>query len=83
MAYMKSNVKMVYARFRSLLRQYLRRQEKHVYEISAPFNFKKEPTCFPGLSEEKITNLRENTSTSRIDIAALMPRSYSGTNLAI
>jgi hypothetical protein len=49
----KNNVRMVYTRFQTILRQRLRRNEKSIPEISAPFNLKQEPICLPGVSEEE------------------------------
>ncbi|RMJ14588.1 hypothetical protein CDV36_005742 [Fusarium kuroshium] len=46
-----------------------RRKEKRTMQISAPFNFEKNPVHLPGLSEEQLVMLREKEAASRIGIA--------------
>ncbi|KAF4980786.1 hypothetical protein FZEAL_3300 [Fusarium zealandicum] len=46
-----------------------RRKEKPALEISAPYDFEKNPVSLPGVSEEQISMLREKAAASRIGIA--------------
>lgn len=73
----KSNVRMLYSRVQTILRKRQRKEEKPTLEISAPFNFKREPVCLPGISEDEISILREKAAASRIGVAEAMPLSPS------
>ncbi|KAF4447037.1 hypothetical protein F53441_9398 [Fusarium austroafricanum] len=70
-------------RVQTLVRQ-RRRKEKRNMEISAPFNFEKNPVNLPGVSEEQLSMLREQAAASRIGIAdppsPTAPRSPSSTS---
>ncbi|KAF4455566.1 hypothetical protein FALBO_15596 [Fusarium albosuccineum] len=46
-----------------------RRKEKRSIEISAPFNFEKNPVRLPGVSQEQLVMLREKAAASCIGIA--------------
>jgi len=69
------NVKMLCSRVQTVLRR--RKQAKATPEISAPFNFKYEPVCLPGVSEDELILLREKAAASRICVAEAMPHSPS------
>lgn len=45
-----------------------RREKKRTYEISAPFNFKKECTILPGITQDEISVLREKAAASCLGI---------------
>ncbi|RKU40966.1 hypothetical protein DL546_003376 [Coniochaeta pulveracea] len=45
-----------------------RREKKRIYEISAPFNFKKECTVLPGITQDEISVLREKAAASCLGI---------------
>jgi hypothetical protein len=45
-----------------------RREKKRTYEISAPFNFKKECTVLPGITQDEISVLREKAAASCLGI---------------
>ncbi|KAF4972663.1 hypothetical protein FSARC_812 [Fusarium sarcochroum] len=56
------------SRVQTMVRQ-RRRKDKRSMEISAPFNFEKNPVALPGVSEEQLAMLREQAAASRIGIA--------------
>ncbi|KAL1844687.1 hypothetical protein VTK73DRAFT_2023 [Phialemonium thermophilum] len=50
------------------LANFRRKEKKPVLVISAPFNFKKEGSILPGMSEDEVTLLREKAAASRIGV---------------
>jgi hypothetical protein len=76
---MKNNVRMLCSRVQTILRRRQRKQQqrKPTLEISAPFDFKREAVCLPGISEDEISILREKAAASRIGVAEAMPPSPS------
>ncbi|KAF5022258.1 hypothetical protein F66182_5697 [Fusarium sp. NRRL 66182] len=56
------------SRVQTLVRQRCRKEKRSV-EISAPFNFEKNPVTLPGVSEEQLAMLRDQAAASRIGIA--------------
>ncbi|KAL6862660.1 hypothetical protein ACO1O0_002897 [Amphichorda felina] len=71
----KNNVRMLYSRVQTIIRQRRRKQLKPALEISAPFDMKREPVSLPGITEDEISLLREKAAASRIGIAENMTRS--------
>ncbi|KAL6923686.1 hypothetical protein ACHAPO_007920 [Fusarium lateritium] len=59
---------MLRERVQTIIRQ-RSRKEKRSLDISAPFNFEKNPVNLPGVSEEQLSMLREQAAASRIGIA--------------
>ncbi|OBS19316.1 hypothetical protein FPOA_11040 [Fusarium poae] len=59
---------MLRERVQTIIRQ-RSRKEKRGLDISAPFNFEKNPVNLPGVSEEQLSMLREQAAASRIGIA--------------
>ncbi|KAL4729507.1 hypothetical protein ACLX1H_003927 [Fusarium chlamydosporum] len=71
-------------RVQTIIRQ-RSRKEKRSLDISAPFNFEKNPVNLPGVSEEQLAMLREQAAASRIGIAdhppsPIAPRSPCSTS---
>ncbi|KAK4146589.1 uncharacterized protein C8A04DRAFT_25505 [Dichotomopilus funicola] len=60
-----SEVKRLY----TSLQEIMGRRRKRQLQISDPFDFKKEVTIIPGLTEDEITVLREKAAASRLGIA--------------
>jgi len=72
----KTNVRLLCSRVQTILRQRRRKQvHKPLPEISAPFDFKREPVLLPGVSQEELSILREKAAASRIGVAETMPPS--------
>ncbi|KAK0715589.1 hypothetical protein B0H67DRAFT_645320 [Lasiosphaeris hirsuta] len=74
-----SNVKRICSSLQDLITFRQRKDAKRQFQISEPFNFKKEPTTLPGLSEDEISVLREKAAASRLGIAdptSLSPPSH-------
>ncbi|KAH8895639.1 hypothetical protein GQ53DRAFT_838611 [Thozetella sp. PMI_491] len=65
----KSNMKRFCARFHGFGVIRKRKEPKRTLEISAPFNFQKNETMLPGLSEDEVAMLREKAAASRLGIA--------------
>ncbi|KAH8913007.1 hypothetical protein BR93DRAFT_964134 [Coniochaeta sp. PMI_546] len=59
-----------FRRIRSRLQDMVsfRREKKRTLKISAPYNFKKEGTYLPGITESEISVLREKAAASCIGI---------------
>ncbi|VUC19944.1 unnamed protein product [Clonostachys rosea] len=72
----KNDVRMFYCRVQTILGR-CQRKQKNIPEISAPFNFKREPVCLPGISEDEISILRDKAAASRIGIADSIPLAHS------
>ncbi|CAJ2512230.1 Uu.00g052450.m01.CDS01 [Anthostomella pinea] len=53
--------------------------EKRSLQISAPFNFKHETVCLPGISEDEIAILKEKAAASRLGVASDNGASSIGT----
>ncbi|RFN51979.1 hypothetical protein FIE12Z_3807 [Fusarium flagelliforme] len=74
---------MLRERVQTIVRQ-RRRKEKRSLDISAPFNFEKNPVNLPGVSDEQLAMLREQAAASRIGIAdppsPIAPRSPCSTS---
>ncbi|KAL2169217.1 hypothetical protein VTG60DRAFT_6381 [Thermothelomyces hinnuleus] len=61
-----SEIKRVYSSLQKAVGLHRRKRQ---LQISEPFNFRKEAVTLPGLSEEKISALREKAAVSRLGIA--------------
>ncbi|KAK0641480.1 hypothetical protein B0T16DRAFT_461540 [Cercophora newfieldiana] len=62
------NVKMLCASLQDMV-GFRRRKDAKRLQISQPFNFKKEATILPGLTEDEITVLREKAAASCLGVA--------------
>jgi len=65
----KSNMKRLCLRLQAVAGSRRRKPTKRVLQISAPFDFRKEETMLPGLSEDEISVLREKAAASRLGVA--------------
>ncbi|KAK3353238.1 hypothetical protein B0T25DRAFT_206384 [Lasiosphaeria hispida] len=75
-----SNVKRLCSSLQDMVTFRRRKDAKRQFQISEPFNFKKEPTTLPGLNEDEISVLREKAAASRLGIAdpiSLNPPNYA------
>ncbi|KAI6777949.1 uncharacterized protein J7T54_002942 [Emericellopsis cladophorae] len=77
---------MFYSRVQTILsrrRSGSKDSQKPTLEISAPFNFQREPVSLPGISHDELVMLREKAAASCIGVAEMMPpRSPSTLSLA-
>ncbi|KAK4454460.1 hypothetical protein QBC34DRAFT_471378 [Podospora aff. communis PSN243] len=63
------NVKMLCSSLQGMVGLRRRKDVKRQLQISQPFNFKKETTILPGVTEDEITVLREKAAASCLGVA--------------